>query len=178
MSIKLDKIVLCILILFLITGCSTVDRRSIPPDIRDLAVVPFDNSSSEPGLENILTDEVTQQLIVEGQLNLVGSEQADVILEGNIDRYRRIPLIYDERDRVQQYRVRVEISYQLVDPDTEKELRSWDVYQQTTYSNVVPPIEAEYAAQERVLYQLARDVVTSVIDGWPYMDTKRSKNRK
>ncbi|MGM0381460.1 MAG: LPS assembly lipoprotein LptE [bacterium] len=164
------KIISCFLILFLLAGCAG-GSHSIPTNVRDLAVVPFDNSSAEPGLENILTDEIIQQLLAEGQLNLVKPEEADVILRGNIDRYRRIPMIYDERDRVQQYRVRVEINYKLIDPATDRALRTFeDIYRQSTYSEVVPPIETEYDAQERVLFQLARDVVTSVVEGWPYMD--------
>ncbi len=170
MSINNRKLIFCLLVIFFLTGCAGIERRSIPADIRDLAVVPFDNSSAEPGLENILTDEIIQQFLAEGQLNLVQPGQADVILEGSIDRYRRIPLIYDDRDRVQQYRLRVDISFQLIDPDTERALRSFkNIYRQTTYSDLIPPRETEYDAQERVLYQLSRDVVTSVVEGWPYM---------
>ncbi len=171
MNIKNWTFVLFLITILLITGCAAVERRSIPADIRDLAVVPFDNSSAEPGLENILTDEVIQQFLAEGQLNLVKPEQADVILEGNIDRYRRIPLIYDDRDRVQQYRVRVDISFELIDPETGRALRSFEnIYRQTSYSDLTPPRETEYDAQERVLYQLARDVVSGVVEGWPYME--------
>lgn len=171
MNIKSCKVVSVFLILVFLSGCAPGERLSIPPDIRDLAVLPFNNSSAEPGLENILTDEVKQQLLAEGRLNLVGTGKADAILDGEIYRYQRMPLIYDERDRVQQYRVRVDIRYRLVDPETEESLRSWDnVYRHTTYSDVIPPIETEYDVQERVLYQLARDVVTSVVRGWPYMD--------
>lgn len=163
-----------ILILLLsLPACAGKQDHSIPADISGLYLAPFENSSSETGLENLLTDEVTQQFLSDGRLSLVSREQADAMLVGEIQRYRRIPLIYNEQDVVQQYKLRVEINLRLLDPETQKVLRSWPmIFQETTYSDVIAPIETELDAQERVLRQLARDVVTFTVEGWPYLKTR------
>lgn len=102
----------------------------------------------------------------------MSSNKADVLLTGAITRYQRIPLIYNEQDVVQQYKVRMDISLKLIDPDSKTVLREWDrIFRQTTYSDVIPPIETELEAQERVVRLLARDVVTATVEGWPYLKT-------
>ncbi|MFP4687350.1 MAG: LPS assembly lipoprotein LptE [bacterium] len=148
------------------------DSRAIPPDIRSVAVFPFENRSAEPGLENMLTDEVIQQFLADGQLKVVDRDEADVYILGTVRQYRRIPLIYSENDIVQQYKVRISVDLKLVDPETEKVLREQrDIYRETTYSDQLAPLETEYDAQQRVIIQLSRDVVTTTVEGWPYLKT-------
>ena len=159
----------CVVIL---TGCAMESSHSIPTDMRDAAVLPFENNSSEPGLENLLTDESTQQFLADGRLKIVSAAEADVLIQGVITNYRRIPLIYSEQDIVQQYKIRISINFNLIDQETREVLRSFrGIYRETTYSDQIAPIESEYDAQQRVIYQLARDVVSGTVEGWPYLKT-------
>jgi TolB-like protein len=161
-----------LLLIFMAWGCAMQESRSIPPNIRSVAVFPFENKSYEPGLENVLTDEVIQQFLSDGQLNVVDKSKADVYVKGTISNYKRIPLIYNENDIVQQYKVRITINVRLVDPETGKILRQQgNIYRETTYSDQIAPLETEYDAQHRVIIQLARDVVTTTVEGWPYLKT-------
>lgn len=161
-----------VLALFLITavGCAG-PSRSIPANVNNLYLETFDNNSTEPALQDILTEDTTQEFLANGQVSLVDRDQADAILTGTIKRYKNIPLIYNDQDIVQQYKVRVEISISLRDADTGERLWTHsNIRRETTYSDVQPPIETELDAQEQVSEQLARDVVTSTVEGWPYMD--------
>ncbi len=171
MNINHRNLIVCFLLLFIfISGCGYQPTTSIPPDMSKIAIKPFKNSSSEPNLENRLTEEVTQQMLAHGSLEVVGPDQADVILKGQIKSYRKIPTLYNEQDVPQQYKLRVEILLKLIDPRTNKMLRGFkNIFRETIYSDIIPPVETEYQAQRRVIDQLARDVVTSTVEGWPYM---------
>lgn len=170
MSIKTVRtgIILIVLAGFLV-GCAG-KSRSIPTNVNNLYIRNFNNNTSEPGLEGILTEDVTQEFLSNGQVNLVDREDADAILLGTIKRYKHIPLIFNDQDIVQQYKVRIEISLALKDAQSGDVLWTHStIWRETTYSDIQVPIETELDAQERVSEQLARDVVSSTVEGWPYM---------
>jgi hypothetical protein len=163
-----------LLAFLLLAGCAGTQSRSIPPNVNDVYLSPIENQSSETGLENILSDMVTQQLLADGRVDLVERENAQVVLIGTITNYQRIPLIYNDQDIVQQYKVRVEMDITLKDPKTGEILNQFDnIFRETTYSDINPPIETEFSAQERVLRKLARDVVSVMVEGWPYLELGR-----
>lgn len=155
----------------LVAGCAKTNSRSIPTNVNDVYLEPINNKTGEIRLSNILTDQAIQQLLADGRIDLVDKKKADVFVQGTVTNYKRIPLSYNEQDIVQQYKVRVEMSLTLKDAKTGEELNNFsDIFRETTYSDINPPIETELDAQERVLRKLARDIVTTVVEGWPYMD--------
>lgn len=104
-------------------------------------------------------------------MDLVSKSKSDVVVEGTITNYQRIPLIYNEQDIVQQYKVRIEMDLELKDSESGEVLNQFDnIFRETTYSDVNPPVETELDAQERVLRKLARDIVTTIVEGWPYLE--------
>lgn len=169
MTVKRSLIVLLVLVLTQ-TGCGTRNAASVPSNVNDVHVPPIENRSNETGLENLLTDQVTQQLLADGRVELVDKPEADVIVQGVITDYQRIPLAYNDQDIVQLYKVRVEMALRLLDPETGKVLRQFNrIFRETRYSDINPPIETELDAKQRVVRKLARDVVTTVVEGWPHM---------
>ncbi len=172
MNIKLRATVLLAVLLCvnLIISCQITGQHIIP-DMNNVALIPFENNTAEPGLEGLLMNEVVDQFIADGRLRLVEADRSDVIVRGAIDTYKKIPLIFGEQDIVEQYRMRIELSVSLIDSQTEQPLRQFSkIFRETTYSSVIPPRETEFQAQRRVLRQLSRDVLTSTVDGWPYLD--------
>lgn len=158
-----------ILTLTVITACAGQQSR-IDPDMRSIHVEPFRNHSDEPGLENDLTEETIRQFLADGRLDVAEQGEADAILRGTITAYKRIPLVYDERDRVEQYRLRIEMNLEMIDPETNEQMWRTDrIFRQTNYSQINPPFETEQDAQDRLFRQLALDAVTTSIDGWPYL---------
>lgn len=156
--------------LFVTVGCAS-QGRSIPVNVNNLYIQSFDNNTSETAIEDILTEDVTQEFLSNGQVSLVDKSEADAILIGTIKRYKNIPLIFNDQDIVQQYKLRIEISLALKDVETGDVLWTHpNIRRETTYSDVQPPFETELDAQRRVSEQLARDVVSSTVEGWPYMD--------
>lgn len=170
MNFKARKLLVIVLIFAFLSGCAG-QGRSIPVNVNNLYIQTFQNNSSESALESILTEDVIQEFLADGRLEVVQRSEADAILIGTITRYKHIPLIYNDQDIVQQYKVRMEISITLRDATTREVLWTHpDILRETTYSDIQPPIETELDAQERVSEQLARDAVTSTVEGWPYLD--------
>lgn len=170
MTFKRTAFLVC-LVAVLIGGCGTRNSRSIPTNVNDVHVPPIENKTSETGLENLMTDQVTQQLLANGQVDLVSRKEANLIVNGVLTNYKRIPLAYNDQDIVQQYKVRLEMKLTMIDPESGRILRQFEgIFRETRYSDINPPIETELDAKERVVRKLARDVVTTVVEGWPYLN--------
>ncbi|MFB6355904.1 MAG: LPS assembly lipoprotein LptE [bacterium] len=164
-------VVLVVGSMFLLSSCAR-KSQSIPVNISNLYVPPFKNETNESGLEDLLTDEAIQEFQADANLQLVTKKKADAMLIGRITRYKKIPLLYNDQDVVQQWKLRIEMSLALKDLETGKILwRKPDIFRETTYSDIIPPIETELDAKKRVIRQLARDAVSSTVEGWPYIES-------
>ncbi len=154
----------------LLAGCAGMPSSRLTDDVNNVYLAPVKNRSSEIGLANILSEDVTQQFLADGRLDLVDRRDALVIVQGAIVNYNRYPTIYNQQDVVQQFRVRVEMNIVLKDARTGETLNEFDnLYRQTTYSDVNPPLQSELGAKREVLRKLARDVVNTVVERWPYL---------
>jgi len=71
-----------------LAGCGYSLRGNLPGHIRSVAVPVFTNRTSEPAVENILTQAVVQAFSTNGRLRVVKPEQADAILEGEVVDYQ------------------------------------------------------------------------------------------
>ena len=84
-----------------------------PPDVKTVAVLPFDNLTAEPTLTNEINRAVREA--VQGRLGLrpAGETQADAIVTGTIQRYDPdIPIAFggDQNQNVNVSRRKVQIS--------------------------------------------------------------------
>jgi len=101
--------------LLLLAGCLyKFSGGGFPPEIKTVAVLPFDNLTAEPAL----TQEVTQAVrdAVEGRLGLrpAGEQSADAVVRGSISRYDPdLPVAYSgntENNQVDVTRRQVQIT--------------------------------------------------------------------
>lgn len=101
----------------------------LPPHIKTVAVMPFDNQTPEPTLTQEINTAVREA--VEGRLGLrqASERQADAVVRGTISRYEPdLPVAYtgDEGDggdvRVTRRLVQINVSVEIVDQDGGKPL--------------------------------------------------------
>ena len=101
----------------------------LPPHIKTVAVLPFDNQTPEPTLTQEINTAVREA--VEGRLGLrqASERQADAVVRGTITRYKPdLPVAYtgDEGDggevRVTRRLVQINVSVEIVDQDGGKPL--------------------------------------------------------
>src|SRR3989475_12468381 len=90
-----------------LAGCGYSLRGNLPGHIRSVAVPVFTNRTSEPAVENILTQAVVQAFSTNRRLRVVKPDQADAILEGDGVDYQILALAFDPRANIPQYRLAV-----------------------------------------------------------------------
>ena len=78
---------LLIAVCSLLTSCGyyfVKGGEKIPYDIKTIAVPTFVNSTLQPSVGVVVTDEVIHQLIIDGRLKVVDKKDAEAILSGAI----------------------------------------------------------------------------------------------
>src|SRR5207249_95402 len=107
--------VLVLLVLVLGGGCGYSLRGNLPGHIKTVSVPVFKNRTSEPGVENFLTSAVVEAFSTNGRLKVVGTGQADSLLEGEVTGYQVQSIAFDPRATVQQYRLVVTLNLRFRD---------------------------------------------------------------
>jgi hypothetical protein len=148
-------------------GIYSFSGSGLPSHIRTVAVPVFENRTDEIGIREHLTDAITEVLVTDGRLRVVGPETADSIIEGTVVDYREQAYTYDRSENVQEYIVRiyVDVSYQDVRNRTviweEERMEGWG-----TYDVSVSPPEDIDTGRERAIAKLAEDILNKTLSGW------------
>jgi hypothetical protein len=141
----------------------------LPPHVRTVAILPFDNRTGEPALAQEVSDAITQA--VQGRLGLRAASEndADAIVRGEIVRYEPdIPLSYEAgQGQVEVTRRRVQITVNVEIFDQRQGKVIWQrsgltvdgEYQQTQASG-------EVAGRRLALQKLVNDVVEGAQSQW------------
>jgi hypothetical protein len=107
----------------LLAGCAGYDMKTQLPDtINKLAVPVFKNVTGQPGIEQDLTQKVTQGFNADGRLVVVEQPQADALLEGVVQSYNKIPLLRDENQVPVQYKLLIAVDLTFTDLKAKKVL--------------------------------------------------------
>lgn len=164
--------------LAVVAGCAATDdsgRVNLPGmgnqrreqvEIRSIYIPTFRNRTGEYGLEDYLTNRVIQQFISDGRLNVKGAD-AQLVLRGQIYRYVREPIVYNDQDEILKYSVGVWVECALYENGADTPLwRDNDLYAKSTYSDRVAPVETEAEVQRRLVNDIAVLVANRVLEGW------------
>ena len=180
---------------FLAAACddSLPIKGNLPNESNKVYIPPFENKTSEPGLDTLLTQKVIQNFLIDGRLQVADEDKADMILEGTIERYDRLVMTRDQNQVPQQYRLQVVVDLTLFSARPKKkelwtthtivnltpgETMTGDEFDSTNVTSLrefttyyvlnvagVPP-EDEPTAQARLMDQMAGRVVRRTIDGF------------
>ncbi len=158
------------------TGCGYTTRSTFIDQYRSVHVAPFDNSidfTSEnrrsfyfPLIEVKARNQVMDRFLFDGNLRVTESEDADLIIEGELRDYTRGALRYTDDDDVQEYRVQVFADVTLKENAGGKVLWRKRVVGESTYFVSGSLATTESAALEDAVQDLARRIVEQVIEYW------------
>ncbi|HEY2807000.1 MAG TPA: LptE family protein [Gemmatimonadales bacterium] len=145
------------------TGClySFKAGGGLPPTIKSVAVIPFDNKTGEPLLTTEVSDAITQA--VQGRLGLRirGEADADAVVTGEIVRYDPdVPLAYSSTGGVvdvTRRQVTIVVNVEIMDQKEGKAL--WRGSGLSVSGEYQPPAESD---GRRVAIQ---KLVTSFVEG-------------
>jgi len=133
-----------------------------PPEIKTVAILPFDNLTPEPTLTQEVSDSV--RAAVQGRLGLrqAGEATADAVVRGNIGRYDPdVPVAStgtNSQVTVTKRPVQVTVSVEIVSRDGKT---LWQRSGMTVEGDYEPGRETEADARGRALSKL----VTNIVDG-------------
>jgi hypothetical protein len=153
-----------------ITGCgytlvgapNTTVQRRIP-----LAVVPFLNHTSEPGLESHITLALRRAIVHSPVFALTTATTASQRIEGTVRSFRFYPVSFDQNDNALQYRLEADVVIRLIDSDAQKpaleqEISPWAEYLVSNTGVIRENIVAKEAALFRLAQRLA-DTLTALL---------------
>jgi outer membrane lipopolysaccharide assembly protein LptE/RlpB len=96
-------------------GCGYTVHGTLPSHIQTIAVPIFQNRTQEPAIEGFITRAVVEAFSTNGRLRVVGSEQADAQLDGEITTYSVGSIAFDKDANVRQYRLVVTVNLRMRD---------------------------------------------------------------
>ncbi len=141
----------------------------LPPNIKTVAVLPFDNQTPEPTLTQEIAVAVREA--VEGRLGLrqASERQADAVVRGTITRYEPdLPVAYtgDQQDggrvTVTRRQLQISVSVEILDQDGGKSL--WQRSGLLLKGDYDPGQEAE--GRRKALEELVTNIVEGAQSQW------------
>ena len=156
----------CVGVLF--SGCYSTGPL-LPPHIKSIAIMTFENGTYEPELEIDMADEVINRFIFDGNLSIAREDSADAVLTGTITRYDKDAVRYteDERDEVTEYRLTLTVD--MVCRDVKKNEIMWEekgFSREVTYESESDPEGQEADARVAAIKWMAKNIVERTIEGW------------
>jgi len=116
-------ILLCLVVLLAGCGYHTpgADTAWVGQDGETLHIALFANRTAEPYLDNYVTEMVVQQLSRSRRFELTEDRQsADLVLEGVVTRFENSASAFGSDDRIEDYKVTLEVQVRLVDNGSAK----------------------------------------------------------
>lgn len=160
-----------------ISSCGYTTRSLLPPNLRTIYVEPFKNriDFTEEGkrnlyfplLENDVRREIVDRYLFDGNLRIGKEGEADLILRGELLNYERNALRISEDEQVEEYRIHIVVSLQLI--DSEKNEARWiepSFVGEATYFVTGAKAKSESQALNDALEDLARRVVERTVEDW------------
>ena len=139
-------------------------------DVRTIAVLPFDNRTQRPEIDQFVTEEVAREFAKRRAYRIVtDSSGADAVLEGIVTMYRFTPVQFNDEGRYTRVESIVTLQATIRDAETDRVLWSqaglvfrdqWDVPESGQF------FDEETLALERIARGAAGVLVSSLVEGF------------
>ncbi|MDH5187085.1 MAG: LptE family protein [bacterium] len=150
-------------IFFLLNCCGYSTQALIAPHLKTIAIPLVENQTIRPGLEEALTEKLTEDFNKDRHLRITSIENADVVLECQITGYNKIPQSYDADQNVYAYRITIDATGRCEDRVTSDIIWEGPVSAWITYD---PNAESEETGIEKALAKLSLEIVRKTITSW------------
>jgi len=111
----LTRVGWAILVCCAVAGCGYGLSSRTAKDIKSIAVPFFENRTSEPNLEILVTEQIIDNLIEDNTLSVVNEQDADALLEGKIMTFENLPFSFNKQLNAEEYLVVVTVRVSLYD---------------------------------------------------------------
>ena len=132
-------------------------------DIKSVYIPVLDNSTIEFGLGEELTDKITEALVADNTLKVVGQDEADAYISGEVVSYKRSSETYNKEDQVSEYRVDIGVKVKFVKADGSV---VWEEPSISSYGLFTADTEIEENGKSRALEKIAEIIVNRTVRDW------------
>ncbi len=153
-----------------LAGCGYSLRASLPANIKTVHIPVLQNRTQEPGIEDFITQALTQALVTSGMARIAGPQEADAVLEGAIVGYNLTSLAFDRTANVTQYRLQIALALQLRDRRTGEVIWKQDRIEERAdfpvSGQVTQTLVREQDAVRRAAVDISRAIVSLAFEGF------------
>lgn len=178
-KLRLVKILSSFLFILFFTGCGYTTQSLLNPAYKTIYISPavskiqFTGESQEyskfRSVPPLLADRLTKSLIsrfnLDGHLKTVKEGLSDLILTCEINDYVRDTLRYDDNNDVEEYRLKLYLTYSLIDKQGRVESKK-RIVADTEYSLTGSAAKSEASALNDLVDDASRRVVEDIIEAW------------
>ncbi len=177
-----DRIMRLFVLFFLVlSGCGYTSGSLLPDHMSSIFVQDFENKidhtrdvsdrrskhSYRPNLERDIRRSVIDRFMFDGNLQLVGEENADLILKGAVTSFEQVPLSYDDHDNIESLRIRILVDLELYDNNADEVLwRERSFMGQEDYNLVGKDPMSEETAVREAIRDLSKRIVERTVEAW------------
>jgi len=148
----------------LLGGCGYSLRTSMPPGINSIHVPVLVNKTSEPGIEDFITQALTQAVVQSGRVRIAANAQdADATLEGSIVEYRLASLSFDSSANVTSYRLIIGLALTFKDLKQNKIIWKQDRIEERADFQVAGQVSQTIAREQVAVQKAAVDVARAIV---------------
>ena len=159
------------------SGCGYTTGSLLPSNYRTLYVEPFLNKVEfvnenvrglyVPGLETKVRTSIIERFQLDGHLRLEDNKKSDLTLKGSLIGFERDDLRTDQNQNVQEYRLRIIVSLNMMDNATGEVFWQEPSFAgEATYFTSGPQAKSESAALNDALIDISRRAVERTIENW------------
>jgi hypothetical protein len=152
-------------------GCGYSLRTSLPPGIKVVHVPVLENKTAEPGIEDFITQALTQAVVQSARVRIArNAQEADATLSGSIVEYRLAALSFDRSANVTSYRLVIGLALTFKDLKQDKILWKQDRIEERAdflvEGQVTQTLARETQAVQRAAVDVARAIVSFAFEGF------------
>jgi hypothetical protein len=145
-------------------ACGYSLRTSMPAGIQSIHVPVLENRTAEPGIEDFITQALTQAVVQSGRVRIAAnSREADASLEGSIVEYRLASLSFDRSANVTSYRLIIGLALTFKDLKQNKVIWKQDRIEERADFQVAGQVTQTLAREEQAVQRAAVDVARAIV---------------
>ncbi|MCP4581323.1 MAG: LptE family protein [candidate division Zixibacteria bacterium] len=130
-----------------------------------IAIPVFENKTTEYGLEDLITEGLSQEFLTDNTLKVVPEGRADLIATGAVTSYAHEPYTYDASETVQEYICRISLAVKIQYVNSEKIL--WEDNNLSDFG-VYSVVDGQTRDEgnQAAMDKLIEEILNRTVKGW------------
>ena len=154
---------LMVLILTVSCGVYTFTPSALG-GLKSVAIPLFEDQTTEPGIRELLTENVSQAFVDDNTLKVVAEARADAVLSGVVKSYRHEAYTYSSGEIVSEYIVTIGIDIEFTERKSNKVI--WEETGMSNWGTYNPDSQTEQDGQKLAVDKLVEDILNKTVKDW------------